>query len=91
MDEAGTLVGVVSVIPELGWSDHVGQLRLLVDPAHRGQGIGRRPLRPGGLGAGARAWPIEDHRRGGRGPAARHQHVHRAWFRSRGPASLAYP
>jgi RimJ/RimL family protein N-acetyltransferase len=41
IDEAGTLLGVVSVIPELGWSDHVGQLRLLVDPAHRGQGIGR--------------------------------------------------
>ena len=35
MDQAVTLVGVVSVIPELGWSDHVGQLRLLVDPAHQ--------------------------------------------------------
>lgn len=43
--EAGTLLGVVSVIPELGWSDHVGQLRLLVDPAHRGQGIGRQLAR----------------------------------------------
>ena len=43
--EAGTLVGVVSVMPELGWSDHVGQLRLLVDPAHRGQGIGRELAR----------------------------------------------
>jgi hypothetical protein len=32
---------VVSVIPELGWSDHVSQLRLLVDPAHRSQGVGR--------------------------------------------------
>ena len=38
MDQAETLVGVVSVIPEFGWSDHVGQLRLLVDPAHRSQG-----------------------------------------------------
>ena len=45
MDQAGTLVGVVSVIPELGWSDHVGQLRLLVDPAHRSQGIGREVAR----------------------------------------------
>ena len=44
-DEAGTLVGVVSVVPELGWSDHVGQLRLLVDPARRGQGIGRELAR----------------------------------------------
>lgn len=45
IDEAGTLVGVVSVIPELGWSDHVGQLLLLVDPAYRGQGIGRELAR----------------------------------------------
>lgn len=35
MDQAVTLVGVVSVVPELGWSDHVGQLRPLVDPAHQ--------------------------------------------------------
>ncbi|HTT53365.1 MAG TPA: GNAT family N-acetyltransferase [Streptosporangiaceae bacterium] len=41
VDGTGTLVGVVSVTPELGWSDHVGQLALIVDPAHRGQGIGR--------------------------------------------------
>ena len=45
IDEAGTLVGVVTVIPELGWSDHVGQLLLWVDPAHRGQGIGRKLAR----------------------------------------------
>jgi RimJ/RimL family protein N-acetyltransferase len=45
IDQAGTLVGMVSVIPELGWSDHVGQLRLLVDPAHRGRGIGRELAR----------------------------------------------
>lgn len=47
IDEAGTLLGVVSVIPGLGWSDHVGQLRLLVDPAHRGRGIGRELARAG--------------------------------------------
>ena len=45
IDQAGTLVGVVSVTPGLGWSDHVGQLRLLVDPAHRGHGIGRQLAR----------------------------------------------
>jgi ribosomal protein S18 acetylase RimI-like enzyme len=45
IDEAGSLVGVVTVIPELGWSDHVGQLQLWVDPAHRGQGIGRELAR----------------------------------------------
>ena len=45
IDEAGILLGVASVIAGLGWSDHVGQLRLLVDPAHRGQGIGRELAR----------------------------------------------
>ena len=39
------LVGVVSVIPDLGWSDHVGQVLLVVDPAHRGKGIGRELAR----------------------------------------------
>lgn len=45
IDQAGTIVGVVSVIPELGWSDHVGQVLLLVDPAYRGKGIGRELAR----------------------------------------------
>ena len=45
IDDTGMLVGVVSVIPELGWSDHVGQVLLVVDPAHRGQGIGRELAR----------------------------------------------
>jgi RimJ/RimL family protein N-acetyltransferase len=35
------VVGSVAVVPLHGWSSHVGEIRLVVDPAHRGQGIGR--------------------------------------------------
>jgi len=45
IDQAGTIVGVVSVIPELGWSDHVGRVLLLVDAAYRGKGVGRELAR----------------------------------------------
>ena len=38
---AGEVVGYVAVVPLLGWSDHVGEVRLIVDPDHRGRGIGR--------------------------------------------------
>ncbi len=37
----GTVVGYAAVIPLTGWSDHVGELRLVVDPERRGQGLGR--------------------------------------------------
>jgi ribosomal protein S18 acetylase RimI-like enzyme len=36
-----TIVGSVAVVPLHGWSSHVGEVRLVVDPQHRGQGIGR--------------------------------------------------
>jgi L-amino acid N-acyltransferase YncA len=39
--DAGEVVGWVNVVPLHGWSDHVGEVRLIVDPAHRGRGIGR--------------------------------------------------
>ena len=39
--DAGEVVGYVAVVPLPGWSDHVGELRLVVDPARRGQGVGR--------------------------------------------------
>ena len=39
--EDGEVVGYVAVVPLHGWSDHVGEVRLIVDPAHRGRGIGR--------------------------------------------------
>jgi L-amino acid N-acyltransferase YncA len=35
------IVGWLNVVPLHGWSDHVGELRLIVDPDHRGHGIGR--------------------------------------------------
>ena len=39
--EDGTVVGYVAVVPLHGWSDHVGEVRVIVDPSRRGQGIGR--------------------------------------------------
>lgn len=44
-DDTGALVGVVSVVPQFGWSDHVGQVLLVVSPPHRGNGIGRELAR----------------------------------------------
>jgi len=37
----GEVSGYVAVIPLTGWSDHVGEIRLVVDPERRGQGLGR--------------------------------------------------
>ena len=36
----GVVAGYVAVIPLHGWSDHVGELRLIVDPLRRGEGLG---------------------------------------------------
>jgi len=41
LDDDGGVIGIVAVLPLSGWSDHVGELRLVVSPDHRGQGIGR--------------------------------------------------
>jgi ribosomal protein S18 acetylase RimI-like enzyme len=42
LGEGGDSVeGIVSVRPLLGWSSHVGELRLVVAPASRGAGLGR--------------------------------------------------
>ena len=38
---AATVVGYVAVVPLTGWSSHVGELRVIVDPEHRGRGIGK--------------------------------------------------
>jgi ribosomal protein S18 acetylase RimI-like enzyme len=35
------VVGYVAVVPLPGWSDHVGELRLVVAPDRRGTGLGR--------------------------------------------------
>jgi L-amino acid N-acyltransferase YncA len=37
----GEVAGYVAVVPLSGWSDHVGEVRLVVDPAQRGKGVGR--------------------------------------------------
>jgi ribosomal protein S18 acetylase RimI-like enzyme len=49
--EGGQVVGCVAVIPGIGWSSHVGDLRLVVDPARRRQGLGRDLARRGLLDA----------------------------------------
>jgi ribosomal protein S18 acetylase RimI-like enzyme len=36
----GQVLGYVAVLPLHGWSSHVGEIRLIVDPAHRGEGVG---------------------------------------------------
>ena len=35
------VLGYVAVIPLNGWSSHVGEVRIVVDPVHRGRGVGR--------------------------------------------------
>jgi RimJ/RimL family protein N-acetyltransferase len=37
----GAVSGYVAIVPLTGWSDHVGEIRLVVDPERRGQGLGR--------------------------------------------------
>jgi L-amino acid N-acyltransferase YncA len=39
--EDGVVLGYVAVVPLQGWSSHVGEVRVIVDPDHRGRGIGR--------------------------------------------------
>ena len=41
------LVGLVTVAPESGWSDHVADFRLVVAPEARGQGVGRALVEAG--------------------------------------------
>jgi ribosomal protein S18 acetylase RimI-like enzyme len=39
-DDAARVAGFVAVLPLRGWSDHVGEIRLVVHPDHRGHGVG---------------------------------------------------
>jgi ribosomal protein S18 acetylase RimI-like enzyme len=41
------VVGYVAVLPEVGWSSHVGELRVVVDPTRRRRGVGRALARYG--------------------------------------------
>jgi ribosomal protein S18 acetylase RimI-like enzyme len=45
--DGGTVVGYLAVLPQVGWSSHVGSLRLVVDPECRGKGVGRELARRG--------------------------------------------
>lgn len=47
LDGDGDVIGYLAVLPHHGWSSHVGELRLVVDPAHRRRGIGRELARRG--------------------------------------------
>ena len=42
VDEDGTVNGIAALLTFTSWSDHVAELRLVVDPATRGRGIGRK-------------------------------------------------
>jgi ribosomal protein S18 acetylase RimI-like enzyme len=39
--EDGEVLGYGAVIPLQGWSSHVGEVRVIIDPDHRRRGIGR--------------------------------------------------
>lgn len=45
--EDGRVLGYVAVLPLVGWSSHVGSLRVVVDPEARGKGLGRDLARAG--------------------------------------------
>jgi ribosomal protein S18 acetylase RimI-like enzyme len=45
VDDEGKIVGYVAVMPGVGWSSHVGELRLVVSPQCRRQGVGRELAR----------------------------------------------
>ena len=51
VDDDGKVGGYVALLPLVGWSAHVGSLRIVVDPAHRGKGVGRQLARHGLLTA----------------------------------------
>jgi ribosomal protein S18 acetylase RimI-like enzyme len=39
--DGDTVLGSVALVPLTGWSSHVAELRVVVDPDHRGRGVGR--------------------------------------------------
>ena len=83
--DGGDVVGYVAVIPLHGWSRHVGEVRIVVDPDHRGRGVGQALARHAVLEAlelGRR----QAGRRGDRRPGGADRHVRRARLRARGAA-----
>jgi ribosomal protein S18 acetylase RimI-like enzyme len=56
------ITGYVAVRPLTGWSDHVGEIRLVVDPQRRGAGLGRELARRAvaeGIGSGLSKLVVE--------------------------------
>ncbi|MGY1833684.1 GNAT family N-acetyltransferase [Blastococcus sp. SYSU DS0510] len=49
--EGNEVTGYVAVRPLPGWSDHVGEVRLVVAPSRRGSGLGRALARQALVGA----------------------------------------
>jgi L-amino acid N-acyltransferase YncA len=45
VEDDGAIAGQVVVRPGFGWSSHVGEVSLIVSPAHRGRGVGRELAR----------------------------------------------
>ena len=43
--DGNDVTGYMAVRPLAGWSDHVGEVRLVVAPSHRGTGLGRELAR----------------------------------------------
>lgn len=41
LDDEGAVIGLVTVVRGVGWSSHVADMRVIVDPNRRGQGVGR--------------------------------------------------
>jgi len=44
-EDGDSIIGYVAVVPLYGWSAHVGEIRLVVDPDRRRQGVGRELAR----------------------------------------------
>ena len=49
--DGGDVVGYAAVVPLQAWSSHVGEVRVIVDPDHRGRGVGRALVRHSVLAA----------------------------------------
>ena len=45
VDQDDTIRGYEALVPGVGWSSHVGDLRVIVDPSARGQGVGTALVR----------------------------------------------
>ena len=63
--EGDRVVGYMAVVPLQGWSSHVGEVRVIVDPDARGRGY-RASARTHAVLEALQSRPDEDDRRGGR-------------------------